>query len=82
MTDKSKPKKPVLSVLISLGIYVIILALAYYFLSRVFHNDSNVDKSDYVEQGIVIFVSVTSALISFITNRITSYNTMLIKKNK
>ena len=82
MTDKSKLKKPVLSVLISLGIYVIFLALAYYFLSRVFHNDSNADKSDYVEQGIVIFVSVTSALISFITNRITSYNNNVDKKEQ
>ena len=53
MINNSKPQKPVVSVLVSLGIYVLFLAIAYYFLREVFHNDSNADKSDYVEQGML-----------------------------
>lgn len=48
--------------------------MVYFYLRHVFHNDNNAEKTAYVEQGIVIFIAVSSACISFITNRITSYN--------
>lgn len=74
MNENSNPKKPILSVLISLLVSVAFLAMVYFYLRHVFHNDNNAEKSAYVEQGIVIFIAVSSACISFITNRITSYN--------
>ena len=74
MSENSKPKKPIVSVCISILVSVAFLTIAYFYLRYVFHNDSNAEKSDYVEQGIVILVAVSSACISFISNRMTSYN--------